>query len=198
MIVNHILYLEKKIKELLVHTPNNLTFPTIFEYYSAIHLTNLYQKPFYIWKDLSSTQKKNANFPSTDKGVDITDLTFTILGQSKYYSENNTITYGKLATFLSTDKLVGRNDLKFILLRSHHSLIDKFIKPMIDRKTLIDIPLNNNQFLSFCKDIKNKNFIEDEKFNLRPYQKEAKDLIKKDHNSIISKNGMLIKDYKRL
>ena len=41
MIYYHISYLEKKIKELLVHTPNNLTFPTIFEYYSAIHLSNL-------------------------------------------------------------------------------------------------------------------------------------------------------------
>jgi hypothetical protein len=91
MLSNHISYLEQNIKQLLVHLPNNLTWPTIFEYYSAIHLSNKYQKPFYVWKDLSPTQKKNANFPNTDKGVDITEPSFTILGQSKYYSENNTI-----------------------------------------------------------------------------------------------------------
>ena len=156
MFANHISFLEKNIKQLLFHTHNNLTFPTIFEYYSAIHLTKIHQKPFYVWKDLSRTQKKNANFPNTDKGVDIADESFTILGQSKYYSENNSITYGKLSTFLSTDKLVGRNDLQFILLRTDHSRIDKFIKPMIDRKILIDIPLKNIDFLSFCEHIKKK------------------------------------------
>jgi len=188
MISDHISYLEKNINQLLIHTPNNLTWPTIFEYYSAIHLSKLYQKPFYVWKDLSPIQKKNYNFPNTDKGVDITETSFTILGQSKYYSENNTITYGKLATFLSTDKLVGRDDLQFILLRSHHSLIDKFIKPMIDRKTLIDIPLNNNEFLSFCEEIRNKNFEQDdekEEFTLRPYQEDGKKIIEQDKNGIL-------------
>ena len=187
--ISHISYLEKNIKDLLKHPPNNLTWPTIFEYYSAIHLSNIHQKPFYVWKDLSPFQKKNANFPNTDKGVDITETSFTIIGQSKYYSENNTITYGKLATFLSTDKLVGRNDLQFILLRSHHSIIDKSIKQMIDRKDLIDISLNNNDFLSFCEEVKNKNFEQDdekEEFSLRPYQQNAKKKIEEDRNGILS------------
>jgi hypothetical protein len=159
MLSKHILYLEENIKQLLVHPPNNLTLPTVFEYYCARHLTTTYEKPFYVWKDISPINKRNANFPNTDKGVDITDEYFSILGQAKYYSENNTVTYGKLATFLSTDKLVGRNDLKFILLRSHHCRIDKFIKPMIERKTIIDIPLDNKEFLSFCEEIKKKDFI---------------------------------------
>jgi superfamily II DNA or RNA helicase len=191
MITNHISYLEQCLQNLFYHPPNNLTWPTIFEYFSAIHLSQTYNKPFFVWKDLSPTQKKNANFPNTDKGVDISEESFTILGQSKYYSESNTITYGKLATFLATKTLVGRNDLQLILLRTHHSSISSDIKMIIQRKDLTDIPINNSHFLSYCEEIKSKVFLsdceEEEKtqFILRIPQQEAKQIISILYNSII-------------
>ena len=73
IITKHISYLEQSIQNLLYHSPNNLTWPTIFEYFCAINLSQTYNKPFFVWKDISPIQKKNSNFSNTDKGVDISD-----------------------------------------------------------------------------------------------------------------------------
>ena len=97
--ISHLNYLHEKIFELKQLEINNLSEPTLFEYYSAVFLTNHYNQPFYLWKDLSPSQKQNFNLPCRDKGVDISNCSFTILGQSKYYSKNSTVTYGKLSTF---------------------------------------------------------------------------------------------------
>jgi hypothetical protein len=131
----------------------NKPLPIVFEYYSAIHLTNIYKRPFWVWKDVCPLKKKYSNFPVRDKGIDISDETFTFLGQSKYYSEKTQITYGKLSTFLATKVLVGKNDITFNLIRTSHSKIEPTLIPMIKRKDLIDIPLDNQKFLCDIKDI---------------------------------------------
>jgi hypothetical protein len=154
--IDHINFLEKKIYDIYnIYTNNNTTkefktfnkySPYIFEYYSAIHMTNLFKKPFYVYKDFPKEKKIYENFPIRDKGIDIIDESCNIIGQSKYYSSENYITYGKLSTFLASEKLVGKN-LSFYLIRTEHSLLDKDIKFMINNKIIKDIPINNDYFL---------------------------------------------------
>lgn len=122
-------------------------YPYIFEYYSAIYMTKLLKKPFFVYKDFSKESKIYQNFPVRDKGIDIIDDSLDIIGQAKYYSSETYITYGKLATFLATEKLVRKN-LSFYLIRTDHCKLDKNIKSMVNNNIIHDIPLNNKVFLN--------------------------------------------------
>jgi len=133
----------------------HIDMPYIFEYYSAIHMTKLFNKPFYVYKDFPRQSKMYQNFPVIDKGIDVIDDCLEIIGQSKYYSENNCITYGKLATFLASEKLV-RKRLTFYLLRSDHCKLDSDITSMIKNEIIYDIPINRFVFLKDIEIINNK------------------------------------------
>ena len=180
--ISHLNYLHEKIFELKQLEINNLSEPTLFEYYSAVFLTNHYNQPFYLWKDLSPLQKQNFNLPCRDKGVDISNCSFTILGQSKYYSKNSTVTYGKLSTFLAFDKLnPSIKNIDFCLLRLTESNISSEVSQMISYKTLKDFPIEKDVFMSYITSIPppvypDKIIIEKQ---FRSYQQEA-------DNSIIS------------
>lgn len=65
--ISHLNYLHEKIFELKQLEINNLSEPTLFEYYSAIFLTNHYSQSFYLWKDLSPHKNKILIFLSGTK-----------------------------------------------------------------------------------------------------------------------------------
>jgi superfamily II DNA or RNA helicase len=177
---SHLNYLREKIFELKQLEINNLSEPTLFEYYSAVILTNNYNQPFYIWKDLSPSQKQNFNLPCRDKGVDISNCSFTILGQSKYYSKNSTVTYGKLSTFLAFDKLnPSIKNIDFCLLRLTESNTSSEVSQMISYKTLKDFPIEKDVFMSYINSIPPPVYAD--KINIekqfRSYQQEAENTI---------------------
>jgi hypothetical protein len=156
--VNHIRFLESKIYQLIYKNPkNNLTLPTCFEYYSAIFLTNLYNTPFNVWKDIDTNNKKMRGFPTRDLGIDLSNHTFSIVGQSKYYTKS-TITYGKLSTFLAIEKLAYSNcsNEKFtsVLIRNKDSKIDSNVKKMIQNNIIIDIEINDKDFFNKIENLK--------------------------------------------
>ena len=121
--------------------------PTRFEYYSAIHLTKLYQTRFYAYQDIPLSHKRDAGFPLYDQGVDLIDETFRHIVQVKYYGPRNRIHYSTLATFLGTPLLVGRRHLQLTLVRSKHSIIHSEIHRMVERGDLTDITLCSHEFL---------------------------------------------------
>jgi len=136
----HIYSLERK-----MHTITYL--PTAFEYYSAIHLTRLYRKPFFVYQDVCALKKSTFKFPLQDKGIDIIDEQFQHIAQVKYYKEYSKIYYGKLATFLATPLLVGKK-LEMTLVRTNHCFLHSDIKRIIDRKDLNDIQLCTKDFVN--------------------------------------------------
>ena len=147
--MSHISHLEKTIKT-LVSSKNPIIYPKIFEYYSAIKLTNMLKTPFFVYQDFPSCKKIKNNFPVRDKGIDLINTSLNIIGQCKYYSSKTTITYGKLSTFLASDKLVGKN-LKYYLLRTDDCKIDSFVKNMIDREEIYDVKIYKQEFLEYLK-----------------------------------------------
>ena len=118
-------------------------------------MTKILHKPFYVYKDFSKQAKIYQNFPVMDKGIDLVDDSLDIVGQVKYYSEDNPITYGKLATFLASEKLV-RKRLTFYLIRSEHCKLDRNIKSMVDNQVIYDIPINRFVFLEDIEIINDK------------------------------------------
>jgi len=118
--------------------------PTQFEYYAAIHLTTLYQRPFYVYQDLPISHKLDAGFPLTDKGIDLVDECFRHIVQVKYYNSTNKIHYGKLSTFLATPLLVGRKDLTLTLVRTPQSRVHSDIQKIIRRGDLNDVVLSSD------------------------------------------------------
>ena len=152
-LTSHIHFLEWNIFRLSSLPVSNLTYPKIFEYYSAIHMSRRHKKQFYVWKNIDKKKKKKAGFPIMDMGVDVSDLHFKNIVQSKYYSANNIITYGKLATFLSTPMLTGKES-KLTLFRTDHSFVDCTVQRIVDRGDLEDVLINNEQFLHDVNDIK--------------------------------------------
>jgi hypothetical protein len=157
--MNHINFLDKNIYNLLKKLDsqsNNIIWPTIFEYYSAVQLSITHKKPFWVWKDIPKEEKLKAKLPVLDKGIDISDETFTNLGQCKYYSNGNYITYNKISSFLATRVLVGRQDINFNLIRTNDCKIDKSLQSIIFRKDLKDIKIDNQDFLLYCQNVKLK------------------------------------------
>lgn len=154
--MNHTRFLESKICQLIYKNPkNNLTLPTCFEYYSAIFLTSLYGIPFNVWKDIDKNIKNLHGFPKRDLGIDLSNHTFSIIGQSKYYTKS-TITYGKLSTFLAIEKLVNSsNNIKSVLIRNKDSKIDSNVKKMIQNNILIDIEINEKDFIKKIESLSN-------------------------------------------
>jgi hypothetical protein len=69
----HLNYIENKVFELLQVEQNNLTVPTMFEYYVAYKLSKETGEQYNVYKDISPQEKVNFNYPKCDKGVDITE-----------------------------------------------------------------------------------------------------------------------------
>jgi len=125
--------------------------PTAFEYYSAIHLTQLFQKPFHVYQDIPASAKQKFGFPIQDKGVDIVDEGFDHIAQVKYYRNDSVIKYGTLSTFLATPVLVGRKAMKLSLVRTDHSLIHADIQKIVMRGDMTDYKLCQKSFLESIK-----------------------------------------------
>ena len=144
MIQLHLQFLHYQMKS-ITHVP------TLFEYYSAIHLTKQFQTRFYAYQDIPESHKKNAGFPVHDKGIDLIDEIFQNIVQVKYYKKNGIIHYGKLSTFLGSPILVGRKDLRLTLVRTNHSQLHPEIQNIVKRGDMKDITLCPNMFLQTLK-----------------------------------------------
>ena len=59
MIKQHLNYIENKVRNLLKSSQNNLTIPTIFEYYTAYLFTKKYETEYNVYKYISPTEKIN-------------------------------------------------------------------------------------------------------------------------------------------
>ncbi len=147
--LHNISRIEKSIKS-LASCQNPRLYPIIFEYYSAIHMTEKLGKPFFVYEDILAHKKQENNFPVQDKGIDIIDESLKTVGQCKYYSNNSVITYSKLSTFLASDKLVGK-PLDYYLIRTEDCKIDTLVRNMINRGDLYDVPINREDFLKYLK-----------------------------------------------
>jgi hypothetical protein len=144
--LSHLRFLEQRMK-----TIQHL--PTVFEYYSAIHLTKEYQTPFYVYQDIPDNHKRYAGFPLRDKGIDLVNDTFQHVAQVKYYGKKSILHYGNLSTFLATPLLVGKPNLRMILIRTNVSRLSEDIQNMVRRGDIKDITLCPQTFLQSLENL---------------------------------------------
>jgi len=147
----HIRFL-KKSAFYLSKNINELTLPSLFEYYSAFYLSKKLNIQFYVWKDLTPTQKELCEFPNTYNECNIVDGNFNHLCQAKYH-ENN-ITFPKLATLFCCEKF-SKKQYQFHLLRSEKSKISRDVEHIIKIGNLDDNILLEMGFQKFIRDCKN-------------------------------------------
>jgi hypothetical protein len=144
MLQTHLQFLSKQMA--------NITYlPTLFEYYSAIHMSKLHQTPFFVYRDIPLSHKKLAGFPLTDKGIDLINACFTHIAQVKYYGQRSQITYGRLSTFLATPILTGKRVLHLTLLRTDHCKVHNDVRRIIERADLCDVVLHDRAFLDWIR-----------------------------------------------
>jgi hypothetical protein len=146
MLQSHLQFLTKQMT-LVTHRH------TLFEYYSAIHMSKLHQTPFFVYADIPVSHKKLAGFPLTDKGIDLINDRFTHIAQVKYYGPKGRITYGGLSTFLATPVLTGQRFLRMTLLRTDHCRVHDEVKGIIQRGDLCDIALKESVFLDCIRSL---------------------------------------------
>lgn len=146
MLHSHLQFLSKQMTHINHH-------PTLFEYYSAIHMSKLHQTPFFVYQDIPLSHKKAAGFPLTDMGIDLINDRFTHIAQVKYYGPKGRITYGGLSTFLATPVLTGKRMIHMTLLRTDHCRVNEEVKGIIGRGDLYDIALKERAFLDCIRSL---------------------------------------------
>ena len=146
MLHTHLQFLSKQMM-LITHVP------TLFEYYSAIHMSELHQTPFFVYRDIPLSHKSAAGFPLTDKGIDLINDRFTHIAQVKYYGRRTRITYGGLSTFLATPVLTGKRMLHMTLLRTDHCQVHEEVQGIVKRGHLYDIALKERVFLDCIRSL---------------------------------------------
>jgi superfamily II DNA or RNA helicase len=187
---SHLAFLHYQLHYLLKSEQNALTYPTLFEYFTAISFTKQFNKPFWVWKDIEPSKKMELDFPVIDKGVDITEDSFTDLVQVKYYQSGHTISFGKLATFLAFDKF-SDHKVNLHLARTDGSRLSSDIHKMVTKGFLCDYPLSSEGFLDYLKNLPPLPIQEEikEEFCLRPPQQEAMKILKESDR--LSKNAVI-------
>ena len=78
---------------------DNYDLSKIFEYYTALKLTKLYEKQFYEYNDIDPNFKELHNMSKNDTGIDLCDLENSIV-QCKL--RKNNLSWTECSTFFSS------------------------------------------------------------------------------------------------
>jgi hypothetical protein len=171
---------------------NNNDLWKIFEYYTAIELTNEYKTPFYCYEDIDPTFKEDNNMSKNDTGIDLSNLTDSIV-QCKM--RKNTLTFTECSTFLAsqnslcnqTNTLIIRWKNMLLARNSNMSLSDE-LKRRIHIRQLIDKPYNTNTIINYCKELLDNPPTIQQNINnaitIRDYQQDCINLINNTNNNI--------------
>jgi len=180
----------------------------IFEYYSAIMLSNEYNTNYLVYEDIEPDFKELNKMSRNDTGIDICNLIDTIV-QCKLRKGN--LTWKECSTFFGSQNIFCQKEKKtivkwhnLILTRNADSVLSN---NLIDRKDMfVDKLYERNSIINYCQQLI-QNPPEYPSINqtiiLRDYQLEAIELIKNNDNLIISlptgtgKNMVIINSFER-
>ena len=162
----------------------------IFEYYSAIKLTDEFNKPFYEYNDIDPNFKELNKMSRNDTGIDLCDLDNTIV-QCKL--RKNSLTWKECSTFFGSivifDKELNKSIIrwdKLIITRNDDCILSEHL---LERYELfIDKSYNKKILIEFCENLlinPPKYPIFNPDFKLRDYQIEAINMIKDNKNNVV-------------
>jgi superfamily II DNA/RNA helicase len=169
---------------------NNNDLWKIFEWYSAITLHKETNKVFYRYEDIDSDFKERNDLTSNDSGIDLCNLTDTIV-QCKLREKY--LNWSDCATFFGSQNIFS-DELKKTIIKWPNLIITRNLDSKLStnlsqrsslfKDKVLDIPA----MLHFCEELyNNPPEIPQpiEKIELRYYQKECIDLIKNNGNVCI-------------
>jgi superfamily II DNA/RNA helicase len=169
---------------------NNNDLWKIFEWYSAITLHKETNKLFYRYEDIDSDFKERNKLTSNDSGIDLCNLTDTIV-QCKLREKY--LNWTDCATFFGSQNIFS-DELKKTIIKWPNLIITRnldsklstnlYQRSSLFKDKLLDIPA----MLHFCEELYNNPPEVPqpiEKIELRYYQKECIDLIKNNGNVCI-------------
>jgi superfamily II DNA or RNA helicase len=171
---------------------DNYDLSKIFEYYTAIKLTDEYKKEFLIYEDIDADFKEDNNMSQNDTGIDISDKIDTIV-QCKLRSNN--LTLKECSTFMASQNIFSNDENKIIvrwpnmiLARNDDCIISNELNKKISKKLLTDKKYSRPELIQYCNELYNnppKIDIPDNKITLRDYQIECINIIKNNNKNII-------------
>jgi hypothetical protein len=163
-----------------------------FEYYSAIILSNEYNRKIYHYNDLDVIYKEENNLSKKDTGIDLCDKQ-DIIGQVKL--RFNSLKWKEISTFIAQinqyDYIIMERFIKWkepILIRNSCSKVSPNLQEHLNFNVCVDKPLQLEDFYNYCNNLKaNPPIIEnnDAIIEERDYQITAINLIKDNPNKNI-------------
>jgi CRISPR/Cas system-associated endonuclease/helicase Cas3 len=206
---NHIY---NKLRDLIIESGkkytdfDNYDLAKIFEYYSCIKLTEEFSRPFYEYSDIDPNYKEIHKLSKNDTGIDASDLKDTIV-QCKL--RDKTLNWTECGTFFGSQNVFCEKENKtivkwknLIITRNKDSILSDNLKErkklFLDRtydkaellkyceKIFLDRTRDKAELLQYCEKIKKPMIkIVKEKVEIRDYQKEAINLIKRMKKNLI-------------
>ena len=171
---------------------NFIELALAFEYYSAIILSNEYNKQIYHYNCLVLVYKEENNLSKRDTGIDLCDK-IDIIGQVKLRS--NTLNWKELSTFVAQinqyDSITKKRYIKWqepILIRNSCSKLSPNLEEHLNFKICDDKPLKLKDFYDYCNNLKdNPPLYENtnDSIEIREYQTHSINLIKDNPNNNI-------------
>jgi superfamily II DNA or RNA helicase len=183
---------------------DNYDLSKIFEYYTAIKLSEEYNCEFLVYDDIDPEYKEKNGLTQIDTGIDLCNCKDTLV-QCKIYSK--TIELNKITNFLASSLDVNEKNetyvrwKKMILARNSDSILSKNVKKK--EKLFLDKIYDRNEMINFCKKLKPITANSKYNFEEREYQTEVKTLISQNKNCVIclptgtGKNQILIQYLKK-
>ena len=200
-------YIELKNSEKIL---DNYDLAKIFEWFSCIYLYQQYNKPFYEYSDIDPTFKEMNNMTKNDTGIDCCDMIDTIV-QCKL--RKDTLDWKECGTFFGSQNIYSE-ELNKIIVRWNNLIITrneecKLSKNLLEKSKLFtDIAFPRKDIIDYCENLlanppKYPKTLNQE-FELRDYQVEAINIIRKNNQNIIvslptgcGKNVVMIYSFKK-
>ena len=168
-------------------SPDNKQLAKIFEYYSAIQLSQNSDSQFLHYDDIDPTFKEENSMSAYDTGIDLCNLTNSIV-QCKL--RKNNLTYKECSTFFAsqnahdgtkyyvrwTDLIIARNS-------------DSSLSENLANRHFTDIQYNKEDMLNYCDNLYNNppspELKEKDIITIRDYQTESIKIINNSGNCIL-------------
>lgn len=161
----------------------------IFEYYSAIKLSEGKDHIFYMYDDIDPIFKEDNMMTRSDSGIDLCNLVDTIV-QCKL--RENTLTWSSCATFfgsnlVSNDGVLGAKWSNMIITRNQDSKLSYNLSQKLS--LFRDQVYDKNELIAYCESLLLKPPVipkmVKKKLKLRDYQLECINLIKSNSSNIV-------------
>jgi superfamily II DNA or RNA helicase len=163
---------------------DNKDLSKIFEYYTAIQLSEQYGQNFYEYNDICPNFKELNDMSKNDSGVDLCNLVDTIV-QCKLRSKS--LTWGECSTFFASQTIFSeeKNKViirwpKLIIARNAESSLSANLS--IKHKLFNDVAYKRDELLEFCTSLFTNTLFTDLRYTSYPF-----DLQKADQKTLLEK-----------